>query len=82
MVIQTQMLYQNELDANFVKNTTINGIDWYSFSGSDDINKTYYNLTDKDNKVYLAKFEIGTGVENPSICENYYNKIMNSISYK
>ena len=69
-------------DDNVVESKIINGINWYSFSDSDSINKTYYNLTDRNNKVYLAEFEIGAGVTNPSICENYYNEIMNSISYK
>ena len=69
-------------DDNVVENKIINGITWHSFSDSNSINKTYYNLTDRNNKVYLAKFEIGTGVENPEVCQKYYNEIMNSISYK
>ena len=60
----------------------INGIDWHSFNESNDINKSYYNITEKDNKVYIADYSIGTGVTNPTVCENYYNEIMQSISYK
>ena len=65
-----------------VSTNKINGIDWHSFNESNDINKSYYNITEKDNKVYIADYSIGTGVTNSTVCENYYNEIMQSISYK
>lgn len=58
----------------------INNVTWYNITANN--NLMYYGITEKDGKVYLAEFQIGGSVENPEVCQNHYNEIMSSISYK
>ena len=62
-----------------VVNNNINGIDWQSINKND---LNYYSVTEKDGNIYLVEFNIGSGIAEPAVCENHYNEIMQSISYK
>ena len=84
---QTAEDLSNELSVHyFGKNESIaseiNEIKWLGFTKNTSSLETYYNITEKDNLVYLIEYNIGTEVEKPEICQNYYNEIMNSIYAK
>lgn len=59
----------------------INGIKWQYFYYSNSLGNSDYYLTDKDNKVFIFEYEIGSDAD-VSVCEPYRTSIINSISYK
>ena len=69
----------NRLGGN-AEPSEINNVTWYNITTNNDL--MYYGITEKDSKVYLTEFQIGSAVENPEVCQNHYNEIMSSISYK
>lgn len=61
-------------------NKTINNINWEIYTDKD-LDKYYYALTEKNEKVYLFEYLIEEDA-NQETCENYYNQILNSIEAK
>lgn len=58
----------------------INNINWYSFSNAGSFSTDYYYFMNKDNNVYVVKYE--SGKDNLDTCNSYKDNIMNSISLK
>lgn len=69
----------NKLGGN-AETSEINNVTWYNITTNN--NLMYYGITENDGKVYLTEFQIGSAVDNPEVCQNHYNEIMSSISYK
>lgn len=61
--------------------TQTNNIMWQQAIYQQLFKTTYYTATQKDGIVYLITYEINYGSDKKK-CEDYYNEIMNSISYK
>lgn len=59
---------------------TINNLDWIIYT-EENFDKTYYAITEKDEKVYLFEYSIEEDA-NKETCENYYNQILSSIKSK
>ena len=77
----TQMVkFYKEDNATPLKKETINGINWYSFSFTNDIGTSYYYALDKNNKVYVLNYDVQSDTD--SNCETYRGEIINSIKEK
>ena len=79
MISQMQKFYKTD-KATSVKKDVINNISWSSFNMTNDIGKTYYYGTTKNNKVYLFEYNVQSKTD--SNCENYRSQILNSIKVK
>ena len=63
-----------------VKNETINNINWYHFKLTNDIGKTYYYGTTKNDKVFLFEYSINEAAD--TNCESYLEQVINSVQSK
>ena len=79
-LINQMIKFHESENATQLKKETINGINWSSFSYSNDIGKNYYYALDKNNKVYVLNYEVQESTD--SNCETYRTEILNSIKEK
>ena len=63
-----------------VSNTIINNINWNWFAIKNDIGKTYFYATTKNNKVYILSYEVQVGAGTK--CEEYREEVINSVKSK
>ncbi len=79
-LIESMAEYNEASDT--ISSNVINNINWTSFVVNDGFGTTtYYRATEKDGGIFLLEYEIEQEADQ-TVCEQYYNSIISSISYK